>query len=40
VELTAYYKLDHYMSDAGQFGTTPAELLAFQNAGNGVSMER
>ena len=23
LELTGYYKLDHYMSDAGQFGTTP-----------------
>ncbi len=23
MELTGYYKLNHYMSDAGQFGTTP-----------------
>lgn len=32
LELTAYYKLDHYMSDAGQFGTTPMlNFFAFQN---------
>jgi len=32
LELTAYYKLDHYMSDAGQFGTTPMlNYFAFQN---------
>ena len=32
LELTAYYKLDHYMSDAGQFGTTPMlNWFAFQN---------
>jgi outer membrane receptor protein involved in Fe transport len=32
LELTAYYKLDHYMSDAGQFGSTPMlNFFAFQN---------
>ena len=32
LELTAYYKLDHFMSDAGQFGTTPMlNFFAFQN---------
>ncbi len=32
LQLTAYYKLDHYMSDAGQFGTTPMlNYFAFQN---------
>ena len=31
-ELTGYYKLDHFMSDAGQFGTTPMlNFFAFQN---------
>ncbi len=32
LELTGYYKLDHYMSDAGQFGSTPMlNYFAFQN---------
>jgi len=32
LQLTAYYKLDHYMSDAGQFGATPMlNYFAFQN---------
>ena len=32
LELTGYYKLDHYMSDAGQFGSTPMRnFFAFQN---------
>ena len=32
LELTAFYKLDHYMSDAGQFGSTPMlNFFAFQN---------
>ena len=32
LELTGYYKLDHYMSDAGQFGSTPMlNFFAFQN---------
>jgi hypothetical protein len=32
LELTGYYKLDHYMSDAGQFGTTPMlNFFAFEN---------
>jgi len=31
-QLTGYYKLDHYMSDAGQFGSTPMlNFFAFQN---------
>ena len=32
LQLTGYYKLDHYMSDAGQFGSTPMlNYFAFQN---------
>ena len=32
LELTGYYKLDHFMSDAGQFGSTPMlNFFAFQN---------
>lgn len=32
LEVTGYYKLDHYMSDAGQFGSTPMlNYFAFQN---------
>ncbi len=32
LELTGYYKLDHYMSDAGQFGSTPLfNYFSFQN---------
>lgn len=32
LQLTGYYKLDHYMSDAGQFGSTPMRnFFAFQN---------
>jgi outer membrane receptor for ferrienterochelin and colicins len=32
LQLTGYYKLDHYMSDAGQFGSTPMlNYFSFQN---------
>ena len=32
LQLTGYYKLDHYMNDAGQFGATPMlNYFAFQN---------
>lgn len=32
LQLTGFYKLDHYMSDAGQFGTTPMlNYFSFQN---------
>ena len=32
LQLTGYYKLDHYMNDAGQFGSTPMlNFFAFQN---------
>ena len=36
LELTGYYKRDKYMSDAGQFGTTPMlNFFAFQNGWKG-----
>jgi outer membrane receptor protein involved in Fe transport len=32
LQVTGYYKLDHYMSDAGQFGSTPMlNYFSFQN---------
>ena len=32
LELTGYYKLSHFLSDAGQFGTTPLQnFFAFEN---------
>jgi outer membrane receptor for ferrienterochelin and colicins len=32
LQLTGYYKLDHYMSDSGQFGSTPMlNYFSFQN---------
>jgi hypothetical protein len=32
LELTGYYRLDHFMSDAGQFGSTPMlNFFAFEN---------
>jgi hypothetical protein len=36
LELTGYYKLDKYMSDAGQFGATPMlNFFSFQNGWKG-----